>query len=380
MKRKILLVDDEPAVLSGYERSLYRDFDVVTAAGGEAGLLLLETHGPFTVLVSDMRMPGMNGAEFLEKARALMPDTVRMLLTGYAEVDAAIQAVNHGAIFRFLTKPISKEALIAAIQDGVAQYDLIRIERDLLEKTLMSSIKVLTDILSVTSPEAFGRSARIAAIVRHIAGKLHPKNHWQWEAAATLSQLGCVTIEPELIRKSFAKEALTPEEQARFETHPSHAMDLLKDIPRLESVAWIVGHQMTPTAIERPPGVTDTKDADEIVLGAEVLRLALTFDELRTGSFDHERAIQRLKSKQFDSEIVAALADYLPEAGAMVPRVIPSQRLSLGMILDQDLRSIKGLLLIPKGQEITPALRLKIENFAKAGLIEKEIRVLAPSA
>lgn len=378
MKRKILLVDDEPAVLSGYERSLYRDFDAVTATGGEVALRLLETQGPFAVLISDMRMPGMNGAQLLEKAHEMAPDTVRMLLTGYAEMDAAIQAVNQGAIFRFLTKPVSKEVLIATIQAGVAQHDLIRTERDLLEKTLMSSIKVLTDILSATSPEAFGRARRIAAIVRHIAGKLNPAKYWQWDAAATLSQLGCVTLEPELIRKSFAREPLTPEERARFDTHPSQAMHLLQDIPKLEGVAWMVEHQMTPITSQRPP-VMDPKEAEEVILGAQVLRLAVTFDDLRTGTFDHDGALQRLKSKQFDPHLVDRLMDYQPEAGPLMPRLVATHKLLLGMILDQDLRSNKGVLLIPKGQEITPALRLKIENFARAAVIEKDVRVLAPA-
>lgn len=375
MKRKILLVDDEAAVLSGYERSLYRDFDVVTAPSGECALRLLETQGPFAVVISDMRMPEMNGAQFLEKAHALVPDTVRMLLTGHAEADTAVQAVNQGAIFRFLTKPISKEVLIATIETGVAEYDLICTKRDLLEKTLMSSIKVLTEILGATSPEAFGRSTRIGTIVRHLASRLDRKNCWQWEAAATLSQLGCVTLEPDLLRKSFAGEALTPEELARFDTHPSQAMHLLQGIPRLEGVAWMVGHQMIPLTDEKPP-MSDPKEAEEVTLGAQVLRLALAFDDLLTNSGNRHDSILKLRSKQFDPPLVDALQDFSPQKGPLTPHTVAAHRLAPGMILDQDLRSHNGTLLIPKGQEITTALRLKIENFANASVIDKEIRVL----
>ena len=115
MADKILFVDDEPAILDGYRRMLHREFEVDTATGGEDGLALVRGAGPYAVVVSDMRMPGMNGAKFLAEVRQLVPETVRMLLTGYSDMDAAIDAVNEGNIFRYLTKPCEKEDLVKAI-------------------------------------------------------------------------------------------------------------------------------------------------------------------------------------------------------------------------------------------------------------------------
>jgi len=112
-----------------------------------------------------------------------------MLLTGYTDLSAAMDAVNEGNIFRFLTKPCEKELLVKAITTGVEQYCLITAERELLEKTLMGSIKVLTDVLSAASPETFGRSMRIARVVRHIATKFSMSSVWRFEAAAMLSSL-----------------------------------------------------------------------------------------------------------------------------------------------------------------------------------------------
>ena len=169
---KILFVDDESSVLSGYQRVLHREFEVSIALGGEQGLASIRTNGPFAVVISDMRMPGMNGAQFLSQVRQKVPDTVRMLLTGYTDLNAAMDAVNEGNIFRFLTKPCEKELLVKAIVSGVEQYRLVRIEKELLEKTLMGCIMVLMDVLSAASPEAFGKSRRIAHYVRHLVLKL----------------------------------------------------------------------------------------------------------------------------------------------------------------------------------------------------------------
>jgi FixJ family two-component response regulator/GGDEF domain-containing protein len=131
---KVLFVDDEMSALDGFRRILRHEFQVSTAEGGEKGLAMMQRMGPFAVVVSDMRMPGMNGAEFLAKAREKAPDTVRMLLTGHADLDTAIEAVNQGNIFRFLTKPCEKDVLVKAIQSGVAQYRATAADKEVVKK------------------------------------------------------------------------------------------------------------------------------------------------------------------------------------------------------------------------------------------------------
>jgi len=206
MINKVLFVDDEPSVLEGYKRMLHREFQVDTAVGGLQGLALIRDDGPYSVVISDMRMPGMNGAQFLSQVRQAAPDTVRMLLTGYTDIDAAMEAVNQGNIFRFLAKPCEKEALIEAINAGVYQYRLVMVEKELLEDTLMGSIKVMTDVLSAASPEAFGRSMRITRYVRHMIAKFNLSSPWRFETAAMLSQLGCVTLDSEVMQAAFVGE------------------------------------------------------------------------------------------------------------------------------------------------------------------------------
>lgn len=134
MSDKILFVDDDASVLEGYRRILHREFAVTTASGGEQGLAMIRVGGPFAVVISDMRMPGMNGAEFLAKVRVKAPDTVRMLLTGYSDLEAAIQAVNEGSIFRYLSKPCGKDVIVKAIESGLAIHRSMAADRELVKK------------------------------------------------------------------------------------------------------------------------------------------------------------------------------------------------------------------------------------------------------
>jgi CheY-like chemotaxis protein len=372
---KILFVDDEPPVLDGLKRMLHGVFAVDTAPGGPQALETMRVLGPYAIVVSDMRMPGMNGAQFLAEARRTTPGAVRMLLTGYTDLNAAIEAVNEGNIFRFLTKPCPKETLVKAIEDGLAQYRLVNAEKELLEHTLMGSIKVLTDFLSVASPAAFGRSTRIAGCVRHLVGKFGLPSPWRFEAAAMLSQLGCITLAPEVIQAAYAGESLSPEDQARFAAHPQVASNLLANIPRLEPVAWMIGQQRVKETICKSHEV-----AADVVFGANALKLAVAFDDLRQKGASDEEAIASLRYRpnEFEAELVQALVGIKTTSAAMELRKVSTSKLSPGMILQQEIRTRAGMLVVAKGQEITQALAIKLDNFAHAGTIDKEIAVMVP--
>lgn len=379
MTDKILFVDDEPAVLDGYKRILHHEFEVSTAIGGAQGLKAIENNGPYAIVVSDMRMPEMNGSQFLSRVRQTAPDTVRMLLTGHTDLNAAIDAVNEGNIFRFLTKPCEKEVLARAITTGLVQYRLVTAEKELLENTLMGSIKVLTDVLSAASPEAFGRSMRIARYVRHLVDKFGLPSPWQFEAAGMLSQLGCVTLDPEVIQAAYVGNSLSPEDLARFAAHPQVARDLLVNIPRLEPIAWMISQQLTK---ETPPMVPElpAASAAAIVFGAKMLKLVVAFDGLRMKGVSHEDAIAKLRDRlnEFGPELIEALAGIKPENAKMELRKVPASKLTTGMILQQEIRNQRGMLVIAKGQEITHALLIKLDNFSRLGTIDKDIMALVP--
>src|SRR5882724_8374025 len=142
--KKILLVDDEPNLLAALQRALRKQFAVETACGGAAGLVALQKWRDYAVVVSDMRMPEMNGVEFLSRTREIAPDVVRIMLTGNADQATAIEAINQGRIFTFLHKPCSPEKLAEALTAGVVHHQLVTAERELMESTLRGSVKILT--------------------------------------------------------------------------------------------------------------------------------------------------------------------------------------------------------------------------------------------
>ena len=379
MPDKILFVDDEPAVLDGYRRMLHREFEVETAMGGELALTLMETRGPYAVVISDMRMPGMNGAQFLSLVRQSTPATVRMLLTGFTDMKAAMDAVNEGNIFRFLTKPCEKEVLGKAITAGLVQYRLVTAEKELLENTLLGSIKVLTDVLSAVSPEAFGRSMRITRCVRHIVGKFGLPNPWRYETAAMLSQLGCAMLDPDLLQAAYVGATLSPEDQAHFDAHPNVARDLLTNIPRLEPIAWMISQQLTKQMSQDAPKVS-ALPSEDLVFGAKMLKLAIAFDNFKLRGLVDEDAITRLRDRhlEFGQELIDALVDMKPSDAKMELRNIAISRLTTGMILQQEIRTKTGLLIVVKGQEVTHALLMRLDNFSRSGKIDKEIVAMVP--
>ncbi len=372
MSEKILCVDDERSILDGFQRQLRKKFDLVTRASGEEGLKVLAAEGPFAVVVSDMRMPMMDGIKFLAAVRERSPDSVRIMLTGMSDQQTAVDAVNEGNIFRFLSKPCSPEALVKALEAGVEQYRLVTAERELLEKTLKGSVKVLVDLLSLTNPVAFSRAMRLRAYAAQVAKTLAIAHTWQIEVAALLSQTGCVTIPVEVLEKYYAGQVLTDVEKGMIDSFPEVGAKLLASIPRLEPVARMValqGQPLIPFAAEDPLGA-----------GGHILLLVSEFDLLVTRGATWLGAIQRLEEKggKYDRTILDALRKIEPTHAAMAARAVKITELRNGMIMDEDLRTTKGYLLLPKGHEINDTIRQRLLNFQAQGMLGGAVRVLIP--
>jgi len=377
MSEKILLVDDEPATLQGYQRLLRTEFTVDTAVGGAAALIAIEHKGPYAVVVSDMRMPKMDGIELLARVKTLAPDTVRIMLTGNADVESAASAVNEGSIFRFLTKPCDRELLARTLTAALMQYRLLRAEKELLEQTLRGSIHVLTEVLSLANPAAFGRAARLRRYISHIVQRMSLGNPWKFEVAAMMSQLGCIAMDPETIDSVYSGHPLSPERQATYDTHPAIARELLSKIPRLEPIAWIIAHQNCAAPVEGD--ITDRERAD-MRLGAEILRVTLSFDELLRRGFSRTEAAHKV-SRQFhgfDRRIFDALVEVEPDPSQKEVRALRLEQLTPGMILDQEIRTTAGVLVATKGQEVTSPLILKLKNLRGQGAIENILQVSMP--
>lgn len=379
MNEKILFVDDDPNILQGYQRSLRKILRIDTALGGEEGLAAIAKTGPYAVIISDMRMPGMDGVQFLSKVKEIAPDSVRMMLTGNADMNTAIDAVNEGNIFRFMTKPCEPEVFVKALQAGIQQYRLIMAERELLEKTLSRSIKALVDILSMVNPLAFSRATRIHKLIKHMVSELNITGSWQYEIAAMLSHIGCVTIPPDTIEKHYAGQTLTDNEREMYTAHPTVGGELLQKIPRMESVALMIEGQMKPFSAYERPGPPSTRS--EMDLGAQMLKAAVEFDRLVSQGTPHRKAAEELlkRSKDVDPALVATLQTADFGRSDKVTKLMKIKDLAPGMLIGENIYTDKKLLLVPKGQEITHTLMERLRNFWRNGLIAEQIMVIFES-
>ena len=197
---RVLMVDDEPRILDGFRRNLASQYSLEVALSGEEGLAILGRNRgssvPFAVVVSDMMMPQMNGAEFLAQVRDVTPDAVLMILSGQADLRHTVAAVNNSSLFRFIAKPCSPHTLRTAIDDALRQYQLIHAERDLLQQTLAGAVDVLAQVLSLANPDAFSRTGVLSRLVEAAAKELLLSHRWELLMAAQLSQVGLVSVPP----------------------------------------------------------------------------------------------------------------------------------------------------------------------------------------
>jgi response regulator RpfG family c-di-GMP phosphodiesterase len=378
MSERILYVDDDPNILASYKRVLHKRFDVETALGGQEGLEMIRSRGPFPVVIADMRMPGMDGVQFLSKVKEIAPNTVRMMLTGNADMQTSIDAVNEGHIFRFLTKPCPKELLTKSVQAGVEQYRLIVAERQLLEETLNGSITVLTDVLSLVNPTAFGRAARIRRYVKHIVRQLGLPNTWKFEVAAMLSQIGCVTLPPDALQKIYAGQDLSEDEEKMYASHPGIGGRLIDRIPRLEEVAHMIARQQEPCSRDRASG--EPQSRDEVAVGGQVLKVALDFDRLVSHGASPQQAIAQLHQRPdvYDPNIVSTLENLQVRPAESELRTVRVSELDAHMTLDEDIHAKNGNLLVTKGQELTFPVLERLRRWEKGIGVKEPIRVLVP--
>lgn len=376
---KILFVDDDPNILASFTRQLRRNFAVQTAPGGPQALELTASQGPFAVVVSDFKMPGMDGVQLLNRLREQTPDTVRVLLTGYADVETSIRAVNEGNIFRLLTKPIETEGLVRALVAGIRQYRLVTAEKELIEKTLQGGIKLVTDVLSLADPQSFGRASRLVHYMGQVCGRLLGETPWEFITATMLSQLGYLTL-PEKIRQKLARQKdLSEEERDLYQRHPLLASEMITSVPRLEQVAEIIRWQQA-----RYDGAGQGQEGlkgEALPLGSLILKVLLDFDAIVSAGDSKGKALLALQEREgaYDPVVVEALAGVLGEEANYDYLQADVYQLKEGMVLDEDLLcSRKSRLLLAKGNRLNAAAIQFIRNYNRVIGVRQPIRVLVP--
>jgi response regulator RpfG family c-di-GMP phosphodiesterase len=375
----VLCVDDELPVLDGIERVLRSRFAVTRATNAADAIVALQYGGPFAVIMTDFRLAETDGVYLLARVRELAPDTVRLLLTGHAGMDDAIAAINEGHVYGFVRKPCRPEMLIERVGEAVQHHRLLVGERELLEQMLHGSIKALTDLLALTCPIASGRATRLTRYACDLAAALRVER-WEIEIAAMVSQIGCVTLPPELAERICRGDALTPHEQATAERLPLIAETILGTIPRLNGVRAILHHQRDRYDQR---GVDGLPSGVAVPIGARVLRVAADFDTLDSQGVPVDQAIRQLTASAgvYDPTVLAALLAASSFLGADLETVeLMLRDVKLGMVFVTDVMSPVGILLIARGQDVTPSLQERIRNHWAAFAERQRVRVVIHKA
>ncbi|MEM1303491.1 MAG: HD domain-containing phosphohydrolase [Planctomycetota bacterium] len=400
MNEKVLIVDDDPNVLKAYERRLRRTLKVETALCSEEGIMAVNILGPFAVVVSDMMMPRENGAEFLARLIKTTPDSVRIMLTGNADQQTAAEAINKGRVFRFLNKPCDSDELEAAIRDGIEEHRRIAAERRLLSETLLGAVEMLSKVLAVANPEAFGRAVRLKKLVSSIGKELDWQETWEYETAALLSQLGYVTVPDGVLEKSAARESLSQAEADTLASHSHVAGELIAAVPKLDRVARIVAGQganaeqgaeaaveaQRPAAGETQPaagGVPAAAGEASVPLGVRLLQMCRDYDALtHDDGAAPEQAVRLLRADgdAYDQACLAALERIVSGQREEVLLEVSVDQLAEGMQLVNHVETDDGSLLVAKGAEVTASMSSRLLNYAKTQVVRQPLTVLAPAA
>ena len=360
---RILCVDDEPRVLQGLRQVLFKSFEITVAAGGEAGLAVLDSDGHFEAVVSDMQMPRMNGAAFLAEVRKRRPEISRLLLTGHADIESAIAAVNRGQIFRFLTKPCPPDELIAALNDAIAQHRLITSERVLLEQTLVGSIRALSEGLALVHPEVFGPTTRQHARVCAVAKHLQLLDPAQVEVASMLLSVGYVVLPTDVAAKVRSGAGLAPSEREMAGQMSGVVERVLAHIPRLEAVRELLRWHEDLQAGSQPE--------EEAPLGAQALFAVTELGRLEGRDGSAIAAIRSLRSSGRHAEQVVEALALVCQPRAPRLELRPLERIESGMTLAADVMSKSGLLVMAHGQVVSPSLLQRLRNFhARLGVVQ----------
>lgn len=378
---KVIFIDDEIGILNSIKRVFRKsEFEVIVTENPEDVFQHIQDT-PVALVVSDQRMPKMEGVQVLEKVKELSPNTVRMMLTGYADIQAATHAINKGGIFRFLTKPWDESDLRQAIQHGIDQYRLItenirlqaltknqnaelkdlneNLEKKVYERTeqitklnrelkvsFMGSIKMMDKLAQVHNPTIGSHAKRVTKLLIPLAKKMGMDSNelFEVQVAALLHDIGKIGVPSGILEKDLEK--LNPEEKNELRKHVIQGEILASEIPNLGNAPKIIRHHHE---YYNGKGYPDQLSGDQIPLGSRLIAVVDAYDKIlnmgeQFGSENSDRALEFLTENAgifFDPEIVDALKEYLNKTNDGEMEVGINELLP-GMQLSRNVKSSEG--------------------------------------
>jgi DNA-binding response OmpR family regulator len=369
----IMIVDDNPANLKLLEDMLLQQGHGVSSFPLGRLALAAAMKNPPDLILLDINMPEMDGYQVCErlKSTSVLSEIPVIFLSALNETQDKVQAFRCGGV-DYISKPFQLEEVQARVQTHVKLRRAQQAERALLEKTLGGAIGTLWELVQLTSPVLALRSDSIRDIVLWIAKRIGIVERWQYELAATLCLLGCISLPDEVFEKAYCGQALSPDQDRMFRAHPESTARLLSKIPRLELVAEFIRGQQSPEAVP-----TSTEESKQ---GALILHLALELDRrIYRGDTPTSAIAELRRSSRFTGPMLDALQNYSPARAEFELRRLPIGELRSGMILERDvLSSDSNLLIFKKGTPLTETWIERLVNFAKAPGLQEPVEVRVP--
>lgn len=411
IKHTILLVDDEPGIIRSLQRLLKNlEVSVVTASNGSEALVILK-NAPVSLIISDQRMPQMTGVELLTKSREIRPDTIRLLLTGYADLDATMQAINSGAIRYYITKPWEDELLLSRVKESLELYDIttdnkrlnevtnrqneelrklnrtleerveiqtreIKSQHEEVLRSFMETIKAFSTIVEMRLKDVGSHSQRVSALIKKLLPTMNlgKKEYQDIVVAGFLHDIGKISYPDTLLKRPVG--SYTKSEMDTVVQHPIVGQSCVIAINGFEEIALIIRHHHEHFD---GSGYPDFLRGESIPLGSRIIRIADAFDHhaFANGYPDlrvlNDAAARLVKESGtiYDPDLVRQFIDldiahqyyHRDLAESMVVKVMDLEN---GMVVAEDIHSHGGMFVLPKGARLSPEMiyrLIKIDKF-----------------
>jgi response regulator RpfG family c-di-GMP phosphodiesterase len=404
----LLAVDDEPNILAALRR-VFRTtgWRILTAGNAEAALALLAAE-PVNAVLSDMRMPGMDGARLLEQVSQRWPQTARLLLTGQADLASTIAAINRGRLHRYIAKPWNDDELVLTLRQ-VAERQQLEADKEALERltqqqndalkalnaglearvalrteelaaangrlkrNYLTSIKSFTALIELRGKAQVGHARQVASLAQRIAQAMavDAEVARNLPIAALLHDIGHIGLSDAVLARPVGR--LGPEDLRRYRLHPVLGEQALLASDDMQGVAPLIrAHHERWDGKGFPDGLRGAA----IPLGARILAVADAFEDLRSGRMDGRslsppeacHAVLAGRGSQFDPAVVDAFVGLFaaePVEPASPTLRLPTADLRAGHVLAQDFVSPEGVLLLSAGHRLNDELIGRIDAFAR---------------
>lgn len=378
-KQKVLIVDDAPENIQVLMETLKDEYTIVAAINGPKALQLAEAASAPDIVLLDIMMPEMDGYEVCRrlKANRKTRNIPVIFVTAMDQEADETKGLELGAV-DYITKPISPAIVRARVKTHLSLKNSQKRLQDLLNKTLSGSVRVLMDVLGLVNPIAFSRSSQLRRLVKDMASELGLADIWKFELAAMLSQIGCVTVPVETMKKLYQGQELTEEEASAYSEYASVGAELLANIPHLESVAEMIAKHQDSIGLDKD---IEPRFRDAVLIGGQLIKTAVDY-LLSAGPGDSaEAAIRNMRSntQASDPALVELLSRTLGLAAEkQTEKTVPAKEVSSGMIIDQDVYSDEGTFLIARGTELSGTTIRILQQHGKLEKIKSAIRVLEP--